>query len=102
MIKRGVRCDKGGRKLDVRRREGAKGEKLFLKRWVFNFWRKAGNDLIVRISGGSLFHSVGAAMLNAFEPARLLEKDFGTESLQPRVWGLGERSARRSYTNIIH
>ena len=54
-----------------------------------------GKELIVRISWGSLFHSVGAAMTNALEPALLLEDDFGTDSLHPRVRGLGDIKERR-------
>ena len=61
-----------------------------MKRWVFSFLRKSDRELTVRISGGSLFHSVGAAILNALEPALLFEKDFGTVSLFPRVLGLGD------------
>ena len=74
---------------------GGYGGKAFLKRCVFNFLRKSDGVLTVRISGGSLFHSVGAAILNAFEPALLFEKDVGTVNLFPRVLGLGEIRERR-------
>ena len=57
--------------------------------------RKSDRIPTLRISGGSLFHSVGAAILNAFEPALFFEKDFGTVNLFPRVPELGDIRERR-------
>ena len=74
---------------------GSYGRKAFMKRCVFNFLRKSDRVLTVRISGGSLFHSAGTAILNAFEPAFFFEKDFETVDLFPRVLGLGEIRERR-------